>query len=101
MINILSTLTSLILGIIIGLLLPDLRRRLQKPVILRTIPHEEAKELILSYLEDNDQAWTSEIIFDLALSTDLVLSVLDELQQEGKIEPRIITSKEAESQLKR
>lgn len=88
MIDVFWTFVCIIFGIIIGLLLPRLIRRFQKPVILRTIPKEEAKDLILDYLEKHEEKWTSDIIFDLGLSTDLVLDVLEELSQEGKIEPR-------------
>jgi len=75
-------------GIIAGYIYGRYPYKFRKPIILRTIPKEEAKELIEDYIKNNEGKWTSDVIFDLELSTDLVLEVLDELMQEGKIHPQ-------------
>jgi len=77
-------------GIIAGYTYGRYPHKFRKPIVLRTIPKEEAKELILDYFEEKDEATTSDVIFDLALGTDLVLTILDELMMEGRIEPRDI-----------
>jgi len=59
---------------------------------LKTIPKEKAKELIEDYIKNNEGKWTSDIVFDLELSVDLVLGVLEELVQEGIIEASDIQS---------
>ncbi len=59
----------------------------RKPVILRTIPKDEAKELIEDYIKNNEGKWTSDLVFDLGLTVDLVLEVTKELMEEGKIHP--------------
>ena len=59
---------------------------------LKTIPKEEAKELIANYIKNNKGVNTSDLIFELGLSVDLVLEVLKELKQEGKIEATDIRS---------
>lgn len=82
------------IGISIGLTAPDVYRKLQKPIILRDIPKDEAKTLIEKYLEKNEVKWTSDIIFDLELTVDLVLECLKELEKEGKIEAHNLATKE-------
>jgi len=59
-----------------------------KPIVLKTIPREEAKQKILDYIEEGKGKWTSDIIFDLELEVDLVLSILTELFKEGLIDPQ-------------
>ena len=83
--SIFSFLSGVCLGISIGLIAPDVYRKLQKPIILRDIPKEEAKSLIEEYLNKNEGKWTSDVIFDLKLTVDLVLGCLRELEKEGKI----------------
>lgn len=78
-------------GIIAGYTYGRYPYKFHKPIVLRTIPKEEAKELILDYFKNNEGKWTSDVIFDLELSVDLVLTALDELRQEGKIEPRVLS----------
>lgn len=78
-------------GIIAGYTYGRYPAMFQRPVVLRTIPKEEAKEMILNYFKNDEEKWTSDVIFDLALDVDLVLTILDELRQEGKIEPRVLS----------
>ena len=59
---------------------------------LRTIPKEEAKELIANYIENNKGVDTSDLIFELGLNVDLVLDVIGELMEEGIIEASDIQS---------
>ena len=71
-------------GVSVGLTSPYLYDRLfNKPIILREIPKDEAKKLIEEYIKNNEGKWTSDVIFDLRLSVDLVLECLEELQKEG------------------
>lgn len=52
----------------------------------RTVPNDEAKNLVLSYVDSHPNARTSEIIEALKLDPDLAVTVLDELSKEGKLE---------------
>lgn len=54
---------------------------------LKNIEKEKAREMILSYIDSNYGALTSNIIFDLGLSIDLVREILDELQDDQLIDP--------------
>jgi len=74
-------------GISVGLSAPTIYDNLfNKPIILRDIPKEEAKELIAEYIKNNEGIYTSDVIFNLRLSVDLVLECLRELYDEGVIE---------------
>jgi len=58
----------------------------EKGVIkLRKIPPKEAIPLIKRYIDKHQGCRTSDIIYDLGLEPDLVLKVLKELEEEGKI----------------
>lgn len=50
----------------------------------RKIPLPQAKREILSYLDQHDQAYASDIATDLALDYDLVLRVLRDLRKSGE-----------------
>jgi len=50
------------------------------------IPRSEAREMILDYIVKHPGCWTSDIIIDLELDTDFVVSILQELKSEGEIE---------------
>lgn len=76
-------------GLIVGYTYGRYPYKFHKPIILRTVPKEEAKKLILDYIKNNKITWTSDVIFDVGLSVDLVLEALEELRQEGKIEAKI------------
>ncbi len=52
---------------------------------LRDISHKEAKKEILNYIKSKGRAWTSEIADDLRLDLEIVVKVLNELSNEGKI----------------
>lgn len=52
---------------------------------LRKIPHKEAVALIKKYIDEHQGCRTSDIIYDLALDPELVLTVLKELKEKGKI----------------
>ena len=54
---------------------------------LRELPVDEARALILDYITEHHGARTSEIIYDLAISVDQVLDILEELREEEEIEP--------------
>ncbi len=54
-------------------------------VKLEVIPKEEAKVRIKGYVDQHQGCRTSDIIYDLGLDPDLVLSILKELKEEGKI----------------
>ena len=85
--SVLLVLGGFCFGVCVGLISPDIYDKLfNKPIILRDIPKEEAKELISEYLKNNEGKWTSDVIFDLKLSVDLVLECLNELSDEGIIE---------------
>ena len=60
----------------------------EKPVELREIPIDEAKKLILDYIDRNPGCYTDDIIFDLQLDPILVVKALKELEEEGKVEGR-------------
>ena len=73
-------------GVCVGLTAPTLYDKLfNKPIVLREIPKEEAKKLIEEYIKNNEGKWTSDVIFDLRLSVDLVLDCLKELEEVGVI----------------
>jgi len=65
---------------------PKTTTKEEEMIELRQIPKEQAKELIYEYIKKNPGCWTSDIIIDLQLDPDLVLKVLEELKNEGKIE---------------
>lgn len=52
---------------------------------LRDISYKEAKKEILNYIKSKGRAWTSEIADDLRLDLEIVVKVLNELSNEGKI----------------
>lgn len=52
---------------------------------LKRIPKKKAKALVKSYIDEHQGCRTGDIIYDLALDPDLVLSVLKELKENGKI----------------
>jgi hypothetical protein len=52
---------------------------------LKVIPREEAIKKIKSYIDTHPDCLTGDIIYDLGLDPDLVLSVLDELKKKGLI----------------
>lgn len=54
-------------------------------VELKRIPKEEAVVQIQDYVDKHQGCRTSDIIYDLELDPDLVLSVLQELKEKGKI----------------
>lgn len=53
----------------------------------RKIPLAQARREILSYLEQHDQAYASDIANTLELDYDLVLRVLQGLRESGEAEP--------------
>lgn len=57
----------------------------EKEIELETVPKEEAKKMILEYVDKNPKCFTSDIILNLKLNPDLVLEILGELEHEGKI----------------
>lgn len=52
---------------------------------LKKIPHKDAVALIQKHIDEHQGCRTSDIIYDLALDPDLVLTVLKELKEKGKI----------------
>jgi len=52
---------------------------------LRKVPHKEAVALIKKYIDEHQGCRTSDIIYDLALDPDLVLSVLTKLEKKKVI----------------
>lgn len=54
-------------------------------VIVQEIEEKEAKKLIMSCLEEKGSAYPSDIAKELNLSVGLVLDLMDELAEEGKI----------------
>lgn len=48
---------------------------------MRMLPKNEAKKLILDYIEKHPGAWTDEIFMDLKLDPILVFEVLRELER--------------------
>ena len=52
---------------------------------LKKIPHKKAVALVKKYVDEHQGCRTSDIIYDLALDPDLVLKVLKELEENGKI----------------
>lgn len=52
---------------------------------LAAIPRKEAIVKIKSYIDEHPDCTTSDIIYDLGLDPNLVLSMLDELQRKGLI----------------
>jgi len=57
----------------------------EEEIELRVIPREEAIKKIKSYIDANPGCLTGDIIYDLGLDPDLVLSVLDELKRKGLV----------------
>ena len=77
--------------------LDDLKKRInelenliksEEVIELKKIPKDEAKKLILDYIEKHEGCWTDEIIFDLKLDPVLVVEVLKELEGEEEVESR-------------
>ena len=52
---------------------------------LRDVSYKEARKEILNYIKSKGRAWTSEIADDLRLDLEIVVKVLNELSNEGKI----------------
>ena len=62
------------------------KEKLEKEVVeLRKIPKKEAIAQIKAYIDKHQGCRTGDIIYDLALDPDLVLSVLKELREKRKI----------------
>jgi hypothetical protein len=57
-------------------------------IVLKVVPVEDAKKLIVQYVVDHPGIRTSDIITDLGLDVDLVLRCLDELKAEEMVQPR-------------
>lgn len=57
----------------------------EEPQQLLVIPEEEAKEKIVSYVNNHSGARTSDIICDLGLDPNLTINILRKLQAENKI----------------
>ena len=53
----------------------------------RRIPASQARREILSYLDEHDQAYASDIADALELDYDVVLRILQELRRSGEAEP--------------
>jgi len=62
------------------------REKLSEEVLeLRKIPRKEAVALIKKYVDEHHGCRTSDIIYDLTLDPELVLSVLKELEEKKEI----------------
>lgn len=57
----------------------------EEVVELRKLPTKEATELILKYIKTHQGCSTSDLIFELELDVDLVLSIVRELEQKEEI----------------
>ena len=57
----------------------------EKEIELKVIPREEAIKKIKSYIDEHPGCLTGDIIYDLGLDPDLVLSVLEDLQKKKLI----------------
>ena len=62
-----------------------------KPIKLRTIPVEEAKQILHEYIRKHPGSKTSDLILKLALDPKVVVEALSQLSAEGKVEGRNIT----------
>ena len=89
------------LGTCVGILLPDVFIHLQKPIVLNTLPHDEAKQIILDYITQNKGKRTSDIIFDLKLDPGLALSVLRELHDENEVEAFDLSKQNTNKEVKK
>ena len=66
--------------------LEEREKRAEREVLeLRKIPCEEAVALVKEYIDEHQGCRTSDIIYDLALDPELVLSVLKELEEKEEI----------------
>ena len=66
--------------------LEEKEKRAEEEIIrLRKIPHEEAVGFIKEYIDKHQGCRTSDIIYDLELDPELVLSVLKELEEKKEI----------------
>lgn len=54
-------------------------------VRLRSLPYDEAIQLIQKYIDENPGCHTSDIILNLEIDPDLVLEIIRNLQQSGEI----------------
>lgn len=57
----------------------------KKVVELKRIPKKKATALIKAYVDKHQGCRTGDIIYDLGVDPDLVLSVLKELKEKGKV----------------
>lgn len=57
----------------------------EEAIELKRIPKKKAKALIKAYIDEHQGCRTGDIIYNLGLDSDLVLSVLKELKENGKI----------------
>jgi len=62
-----------------------------KPIKLRTISVEEAKQILHKYIRKHPGSKTSDLILKLALDPKVVVEALSQLSAEGKVEGRNIT----------
>lgn len=64
-----------------------IREKLQSIEVLklREVSPQQAKKEILQFIAKKRNAWTSDIANELELDLDLVMSILRELRDEGKV----------------
>ncbi len=70
-------------------IIADMLKQKRESIFLRTIPKDEARKLILDYIEKHPGCWTDEIFMNLRLDPILVFEVLRELEKEGLIEGKV------------
>lgn len=56
----------------------------QKFVVIKELTHEQAKKIVEDYISDKGRADTEELM-DLGIDLKLLVAILDELKEEGKI----------------
>jgi len=56
-----------------------------KVIEIRKVSREKAKKEIIEYLKKKGKAYASDVADDLRLDLDLVFSIFDELEKEGRI----------------
>lgn len=62
------------------------------PVVeLKTVPIEDAKQIIHRYLKEHPGSRTSDLIIELALEPDIVIEALSQLRNEGKVEGKDVS----------
>lgn len=63
----------------------ELRRFYPRIVVVEEIPKDEAKHKVEEYFKENKEADIEELMINLKIPVEILVDIIDELKEEGKI----------------